>query len=285
MYKAVVTEALGFIGYELCCYLLQEGIEVAAIDELDGDKEKAEKYDYFGRNALFTFFEGKMGEVSLENAFDRADVCFYIGNCSNAAVKPGMIHDAIVKVSDNIRSLFMKTKKNAPLIIHASSTEVYGKRSGEIKETEETLPASPEGIVSLVEEALLLRGKARVSILRFPEIYGPNQPDHGGFHRLLNGGKPDREPVDVLFIEDAVRALYAAAEYSATGIYNVASGKANQWHSGKRYITEEETRSVVLDTKAETWFDIEKAEKAFQFKPKISLEKGIDIQKRQMRTE
>lgn len=285
LHKAVVTEALGFVGFQLCRCLLGEGIEVAAIDELGGNKEKENKHDYFGRNALFTFFEGKSSHVDLEKAFAEADVCFYINGRSGISTQAGFLHKTIGAVSENIRALLGKVSGTPPLFVLASSTEIYGETLGKVEETADPLPASPGGIVSLVEEALFLESEVPLSILRLPEIYGPDQPSDGSFNRLLRGEPPIREPLDVLYIEDAVKALFSAADKSASGIFNVGSGKDDQWLQGQRYIIPDESRSDKSDDSPKTWFAIEKATKAFDFQPATPLEKGIDIQKRQMRTE
>lgn len=281
--KAVVTDALGFIGFHLCRRLLDEGIEVAAIDDLGTEKrQKENRMDYFGRNALFTFIDGKIGEVSLKEAFEGTDVCFYLAGESFTAGRQRNLYKSISTLCRKVRALADAAGEQPPHVIYASSTDVYGRVSGKVDESAELSPTTPHGILSLTEEAILLDGGLPVTVLRLPEVYGPGQPSSGGFHQLLSGGSFGHEPVDVLYIDDAIEAFLLAAAQPVSGIFNVASGKPGEWHRGMEYILGEMGSDVRHD---ETWFSIEKAERTFGFTPKVAIKEGIDKQKKQMRNE
>ncbi|WP_113930487.1 NAD-dependent epimerase/dehydratase family protein [Bacillus sp. P14.5] len=52
MDKAIVTGALGFLGFELCLAMLEEGLEVLAVDSKD---ETGERWLEVGRNSNITY--------------------------------------------------------------------------------------------------------------------------------------------------------------------------------------------------------------------------------------
>ncbi|HEX6923007.1 MAG TPA: NAD-dependent epimerase/dehydratase family protein [Bacillales bacterium] len=282
MKKAVVTEALGFIGFQLCSRLLEEGIEVAAVDDLKKGSEGAEKenkLNYFGRNALFTFYNGEIAKVSLRKVFEGADVCFDLSPQDSCGEKE--FHHALHNIFENIRIFVDNVSEKEPFFILDSSTDLYGKASGKVDESAELAPVSSPGLVSLVKESLFSHHGLPLAVLRFPEIYGPGQPSTGSLHRLISGETPDHEPADVLYIEDAVSALIAAAEKSTPGTFNIASGKIGEWSRAREHVTGENLASKKID-RNETSFSIEKAKETFGFIPEKPLKEGIEEQKRQV---
>ncbi|HEX7064482.1 MAG TPA: NAD(P)-dependent oxidoreductase [Bacillales bacterium] len=278
MKKAVVTEAMGFIGFHLCSRLLEEGIEVAAIDNLRNGRDKEEKenkLDYFGRNALFHFYNGEMSNLSVRETFEETDVCFYL--TPSFLREEEEMYKALHDAFENIRIFHdAVVRKHDPFFILVSSTDVYGRVSGRIEESEAISPLSLQGMLALVHESLFDFKELPLSVLRFPEIYGPGQPSAGSFHKLLHGAPPDDVPLDLLYIKDAVEALIAAADKSLAGVFNIASGRSDQWKRAEAYITD---ASLPEDGTGETWFSIDKARAAFGVNPETSLEQGIEEQK------
>lgn len=273
MEKAVLTGALGFVGFHLCNRLLEEGIDVVAIDE----KQSDEQLDYFGRNALFTFFDGRSKEVPPHDALTDADVCFHLETLSR---EEGSVQHTVKRMNRKIRAMISAFPETPPFFIVASSTAVYGSQSGEIDESVKPAPNTAFGRICRAQESLLADCGIPLSVLRFPEVYGPGQPATGSFHRLLRGCDPGRTGDDVLFIDDAAEALFLAGHATVPGTFNVASGKPGQWERGKRYILGE---SASCTTNGETCFNIEKAKAAFGFIPRMGIEEGIDRQKERMK--
>jgi UDP-glucose 4-epimerase len=52
MERAVIFGGLDFVGYHLCSYLVNEGIESIVVDQGEPSKLQMERYDTIGRNAL-----------------------------------------------------------------------------------------------------------------------------------------------------------------------------------------------------------------------------------------
>ncbi|HEU5139074.1 MAG TPA: NAD-dependent epimerase/dehydratase family protein [Bacillales bacterium] len=280
MKKAVVTEALGFIGFHLCDRLLEEGIEVTAIDNLANGRNKEEKenkLDYFGRNALFDFHDGEVKDISMRQPFKEADVCFCLTPCFLQEEEE--MHTALHDAFENVRIFNDETaNENNPVFILASSTDIYGRVSGEIEESEIISPITMMGMMAVVHESLLDFRELPLLVLRLPEIYGPGQPSAGSLHQLLQGETPSEAPLDLLYVKDAIEAFIGAAQKPVTGTYNIASGRSNQWKMAKDFI-KGEGLSTGEDKSEEIRFCIDKARNTFGFQPRTSLEEGIEEQR------
>lgn len=260
-----MTNGLGMVGYALCCRLLEEGVEVAAIDDLTTGGEKGNKLDYFGRNALFTFYDGKLDQVALREAFEGADVCFYL----LGELPPGQsVHQEIGEAFAQHRAIFEALPKKPPFFVLGSSCEVYNRSSGKIDKALDTVPGSRNGIVSLIEEVLWMQRDFPTAVLRLPEVDGL-KPDGEGFQQRNFGKTPKRDPAGVLYLEQAVEAFISAADNEVPGIFNVTSRNAGQRRG-------ENTPSEQSDKKDKQIL-LEKAEQAFGFQWKTSLKKGSNM--------
>lgn len=101
MEKAVVTEALGIIGFHLCQRLLEEGVEVLAIDDLSDKRDKEERLHYFGRNALFSFLDREKNNFSFDEVIKGSDVYFHLTDASPDCLTQelqGQIDDVVDKL-------------------------------------------------------------------------------------------------------------------------------------------------------------------------------------------
>lgn len=279
MEKAVVTGALGFIGFHLCHRLLEEGIEVAAIDDFNEDRyksEKEERLNFFGRNALFTLIDERPGIVDLHDALNGCDVFFHL-----CAVKQmGKLRYGFDEAFDTV-GLTLSSGKDLPFLVFLSSTEVYGSQSGEVKESAATLPATSRAMAYLASEAFFEYVGFPLAILRMCEVYGPLQPAEGSIHQLVRGKSPKHHVDDILYIDDAVEAMYLAAEHRASGTFNIASGGPGRWTEAKHYLSRENKKQQHSPGE-EVWYSIEKSRKSFGYEPKVLIKEGICRQSTQM---
>lgn len=274
MNKAVVTGALGFIGFHLCQRLLEEGIEVTAIDSLDRSGEKEERLDMFGRNALFTWVDPRSGGNELQEAFERCDVCFQLWALPPAELQKGGGQGCF---AETVTAAGRFPSSKLPFLVFVSSTEVYGSQSGEVKETAATEPTTSRGTMNLASEAFLENTDFPLAVLRICEVYGPLQSTKGSIHQLIEGGSPQQDVDDLVYIDDAIAAAYAAANVSVSGIFNIASGKPGQWDEAKTYILGDNYENN-QSSEDQMWYSIEKARKLFGYEPKIPIKEGIHKQ-------
>ncbi|WP_078555221.1 NAD-dependent epimerase/dehydratase family protein [Bacillus alkalicellulosilyticus] len=287
MKRALVTGALGFIGFHLCERLLNNGIEVIGIDGLlqpENKKIAEHKLDFFGRNASFILMEKKISEIEDFQFLEECDVIYHLAADLNVEDSWSRIRDMIQNNVEDSR-LLAKHCPERTKFIFTSSVEVYGVRTGTITERTPTNPITAYGITKLASE-LAIKDEAvnrDVICLRIPTIYGPWQRQDMCYHQMLVQkitsetieSKPDRSTIDLLYVDDVVDALVKAGESSEkAGIINISSGTNHQWYEGVAHIKGDEMEPP-HDKRLHVMISNEKAREVLQFTPSTTIEKGI----------
>ncbi|MDN4523674.1 NAD-dependent epimerase/dehydratase family protein [Fictibacillus fluitans] len=286
MKRAVVTGAAGFIGSHLCTKLLEDEIEVVGIDSASS----TEKLDYIGRNANFELINEQIEQVDLKKIIKKADAVFHLA----CGVRPNEewndIEDKVKQHIHSTRLLIQAMPSKSVKLIYASSYDVYGKKSGKVTETSSANPETLFGLIKLTEENYIRMAAANhpVSyvILRFPTIYGPWQPVEMTFQQIINVNEQERDTMDiqkdsitedVIYVDDAVRALRLAAEKGEKRtIYNIGSGTSGEWRKGLKLLSikeedfPKEKRNMVVAG--------EKAQQELGFQSNIDIEEGLKRQ-------
>jgi UDP-glucose 4-epimerase len=149
-------------------------------------------------------------------------------------------HDADVNVLGTIRILEGARRHDAKIVFSSTGGAIYGECGEPVSEQAPRQPLAPYGTSKLCGEEYLatwnrLYGTQHVS-LRFGNVFGPRQEPHGEagvvsiFMGLLrDGGTPKiygdgSQTRDYVFVRDVVRAMLAAHERDAGGVYNVGTG-------------------------------------------------------------
>jgi UDP-glucose 4-epimerase len=176
--RALVTGGAGFIGHHLVRALLEQGDEVAVLDDLST-----------GRLDRLAPFQGRIlfveGDVRDAQALDRAaagcEVIFHEGGLPSVARsvrEPRRSND--VNTSGMIEVMLAAARHGARRVIFAGSSSVYGD-SPEMprRETQTPRPRSPYATSKLAAEFYLhqlgeLHGIETVA-LRYFNIFGPGQ--------------------------------------------------------------------------------------------------------------
>jgi UDP-glucose 4-epimerase len=243
--KALITDVFNNINFELCCRMLEEGNEVIGIDQVKENEEqsnKEEKYMHIGRNANFSFIDGRIDSLSSDTkkSIGDIDVIFQISQ------KGDKSYYKAKENSDNMNSLIKIAKENTRLV-YLSSYEVYGNLFGVVDESTEKKPKTPYGLRLFYEEQIIQeQNDVKYVILRTPEIYGT-----WNSRQSLNNMKAS----DVIYIDDVVNALMLAAETTHVHeVFNLTT------RSGAN------SREFRIDGK--------KAKQLLSFKQTVSLEKG-----------
>jgi nucleoside-diphosphate-sugar epimerase len=180
-------------------------------------------------------------------------------------------------------------------VVYASSVSVYAASRRPLRESSATAPSSAYGAAKLAGERLLEPLAARgvvVARLRYSSIYGAGQyPEtvlpvfadrarRGLPLHVFNG----RRMQDFLHIEDAARATWLACRLTASGVFNVGSGRPVSMATLAREIVEASGRCptsiIVEDASAPTRDDgvrmnIGRARRTLGFRPRISLRDGL----------
>ncbi|MYL64762.1 NAD-dependent epimerase/dehydratase family protein [Bacillus hwajinpoensis] len=241
MKKVFITGGLGFIGYHLTDFLLNKGIEVVGIDGKVEERRKPEyemKEMMLLRNANYKQINSRIEEASLDHLSKDCDTIFHLSSPKVINMKQSskMIENSL----DCTRKVVEASK--GKVLVHLSSTEVFGTRYGSITERTPHHPHSNVGKLKSAEEHILLNRKSDiVKILRLPLVYGPWQPSHHVFqHYFLHHKLPlkyEEEGVnahfDAVYVKDVCESIYQAAtrrEQSET--FNLTSGREGEWQRG-----------------------------------------------------
>ncbi|MDO8460012.1 MAG: NAD-dependent epimerase/dehydratase family protein [Nanoarchaeota archaeon] len=233
--KALVTGGAGFIGSWIVDDLIEQGHEVAIIDNLSSGSERnlnnrAIFYERDIRSDLSDIFE----KEEPKNVFHLAAQV----NLRESLKNP--INDAGINILGSLNVINECINIGVNKIIFSSSGgAIYG-RNGRLplKEGEAEIPESPYGIAKLSIEHYLRVAKNVSGLdyvaLRYANVYGPRQ-NHVGeagvialfLNRILNdkvctifgSGEQTR---DYVYVKDVAKANTLALDLSGT--YNVGTG-------------------------------------------------------------
>ena len=294
MENAIVIGAFNFVGFKLCCRLLEEGIVVYGVDtpESREDEFVEEKQLQIGRNANFSwqevsecvFFDNKGS-----NCYDTVYYCLFdpsinmfskgIDKCMNQTTK--LLKEVIQYCNE------YKIK-----LVLLSTIEVLGNQTVEMNDDTIPAPESDSGRLHLIEENLVKSETEKFNvnyvICRVPTIYGPWQPTHMMYQQLIIAVMNKQEPKleinentrDIIYVDDVVDALInlAMPQFEKKSIL-LSSGKENQWYEGAKFLYERFPKEMVNTYHAP--IPLPKATKLVNFKPKTSIKEGIEKQVQQ----
>jgi len=253
--RTLVTGGAGFIGSHIAEALLDEGHEVAVLDNLSSGKkenlpEGVELFvrDVRDREAVLDVFESflpthvshQAAQISVSQSvrdpyFDAETNILGGLNVLDAAVKSGIEH----------------------LVFASTGGAIYGEVPEGERASEEwpARPASPYAAAKASFEYYLSVYRQQFGLsytaLRYGNVYGPRQDPHGEagvvaiFSRRLLSGEPVRVYArerrsdeggvrDYIYVKDVVAANMLALEQAIPGVYNVGTGVG---HSTKEVLS------------------------------------------------
>lgn len=300
--KALVTGGAGFIGSHLCNKLIKNNYDVIAYDDLSNGS---------GRENLskdVKFVKGSILDIKKVN-----DLCKKVNVVFNLAVKPLVMSfydpDEVVRVNDFGTYLVGKSCINTKTkLIHISSSEAYGSAiSLPMKEKHPLLPSTIYASSKAASE-LYVRGFEKTDGLKMvilrpfnsygefmrDDVYGAVFPKF--FNRLsqkkvciITGtGKQTR---DFTYVDDTCEGIMLAdqTKQAIGNTFNIAQGKETSINKiaqlmTKKYneITGENISYKFKYTKSRPGdvtrhlSDISSAKKILGYKPKISIEEGLN---------
>jgi nucleoside-diphosphate-sugar epimerase len=300
--KAVVTGAAGFIGSHLVESLLADRHEVLGIDAFtDYYPRSTKESNLVGvrGNSSFRLLEGRLQDLSLEEAVRGTDVVFHLA--AQAGVRASWGREFDQYTDHNVvatQRLLEATLATARVrVVYASSSSVYGDAKVlPLREDAPCRPVSPYGVTKLAAEHLALLYHANYALptvsLRFFTVYGPRQRPDMAFHRFLKAAR-DGEPIrvfgdgqqtrDFTYVADVVASLRAAAVSGRPGsVYNVGGGerlalldvlRTMEEVTGRpfRIVHEEAQKGDMRDTFADTTA----ARQDLGFRSTVSLRDGL----------
>jgi nucleoside-diphosphate-sugar epimerase len=300
--KVLVAGGAGFIGSHIVDRLIQEGIDVAVLDNFySGNLANLKQHK--GKSNLH-LIEGDVRNLDLvRKAVKDIDAVF-----NDAAVVsiPRSMENPIlaneVNVGGTLNLLKASLDSGVKRLVQASSASVYGNTEKlPVIENYPPKPIAPYAVSELAAESY-----ARVFYscygletvcLRYFNVYGPRQPFNaysGVITIFMNQLLQDKQPIvfgdgkqtrDFVYVDDIVQAnMKALGSKKAVGeVINVATGTAssiNKLLSNLQEIMERTDLKPIRKPSRKgdirhSYASIEKAREILGYRPKFSLRKGL----------
>ncbi len=303
--RVLVTGAAGFIGSTLCERLLEEGRSVVGLDNFDPFYPEAEKRRNLARSQRspeFRLVEGDLRDAKAVDAlFEGQGIEGVVHLAALAGVRPSLEKPALyadVNVHGTARILEAAARYGLPRVVLASSSSVYGERTGgPFRESDPVeRPISPYAATKraceLVAHSFHHAHGMQITCARIFTAYGPRQrPDlaiRKFAERMLRG---DAVPVygdgsalrDFTYVGDLVQGLVRALDTDlGFAILNFGAGRTVSVLDVVRLLEKELGVSARIDWQprqigdvSRTWADISAARAALGYAPATSLEDGI----------
>lgn len=307
--KILITGGAGFIGSNLCEYLLQNN-KVTCLDNLITGKK--ENINHLKSNTNFKFIEGDITN------FEHCDIaCIDIDIILHQAALgsvPRSIDNPIrtneININGFLNILWAAKKNNIKRVVYAASSSTYGDSKKLPKvENEIGLPLSPYAVTKYVNELYAgvfsnLYGLELIG-LRYFNVFGRKQDPDGAYaaaipkfiKAFINYQSPvihgdGSQSRDFTYIDNVIQANELAATTSnkdaLNQVYNVACGEQSFL---KDLISELQKLLANFDPKINdikvefgperigdikhSLASIEKAEKLLNYNPTHNVEKGL----------
>ena len=296
MKKALVTGGAGFIGSAIVKALLDSGVEVVVLDNLQsGYRENLERLP-------IGFIEADVRTAgAVADAMQRCDTVFHLAaSVGNTRSIEHPVDDSEINVIGTVRVLESARQHGVKKVVFSSSAGIFGElKTLPIREDHSVEPDSPYGASKLGAEKLCLAYAKLYPMscvcLRYFNVYGVNQryDAYGNVipifaNRIFNGepitifgdGEQTRDFVNVRDVAQA--NLKAATAANVSGAFNIGSGKRISINTLARMMFDSAgiepritygspRKGDVRDSLA----DISSAARAFGYQPAVELEHGL----------
>jgi UDP-glucose 4-epimerase len=295
----LITGAAGFIGSTLANQLAREGHQVRGLDDLStGDPQALSPDVHFTRGDV-------NDRPKLWTLLQEVDCVYHLA--ARVSVPESILYPReynAVNVGGTVSLMEAMRDVGVKRVVFASSGAIYGNQDSQpLTEGQTPHPSSPYAVSKLAAEYYIrtiggLWGIETVS-LRIFNAYGPGQhlpasnpPVVPYFLRqavrngtlVVNGdGSQTR---DYVYVDDVVSAMVAASTAPNVNglVINIGSGAETSIHSLADlvlYVTGSQT-NIVTSTQtpggvSRLWADLSLAAQKLNYKPSISLEKGLRL--------
>lgn len=301
--KILVTGAAGFIGSHLTEKILENPEnEVIGIDCLIGPtpgKLKTLNLQTLKHQSRFTFHQENLLDLNLTDLLQGVDVVFHLAAIPGVRSSWGCEFEPYVfnNILATQRLLEACIGSSVKKFVFASTSSVYGDKSGQVSEDMELTPLSPYGATKLTGETMCKLYRENFGlplvVLRYFTVYGPRQRPDMAFHRFIKqiilgetltifgDGNQTR---DFTYIDDCILGTTAVLEAENVLGETINIG-GNEQASILEIIAMLENISnkkakisfqqKVKGEPRQTWANIEKAKNLLSYSPRISLYEGL----------
>jgi len=303
MKKILVTGCAGFIASKVSSMLLDAGIEVVGIDNMN-DYYDVRMKDYrlktLKKRDGFTFVKGDIEDVTLlSRMFKKHRFDAVMNLAARAGVRYSMENPYVymnTNGSGTLNLLEQCREHGVKKFLLASTSSLY---AGQKMPFAETLPVntpiSPYAASKKAAEVMAytyhyLYG-IDVSIVRYFTVYGPaGRPDMSMFRfiKWIDEGTPielfgdGSQSRDFTYVDDIAAGSIKALKKVGYQVINLGGADPYDLNHMIALIEKCLGKKASIDQKAfqktdmkATWADISKAKELLKWKPKVSLEKGV----------
>lgn len=307
----LVTGGAGFIGSNLCAYLLQNNVKVTCLDNLITGK--LENIEELMSNANFKFINGDITNLNdCTNACKDIDIILHqaaLGSVPRSIENP--INTNNINISGFLNILWAAKASNIKRVVYAASSSTYGdsKKLPKI-EDEIGLPLSPYAVTKYVNElyAGVFSSLYNLELigLRYFNVFGRKQDPNGAYaaaipkfiKAFVNYESPiihgdGSQSRDFTYIDNVIQANVLAATTTNSNainqVYNVACGEQFKLLDLLKHIQkllkqfDEKIDQVKISFGPERIGDIkhslasiEKAKKQLNYSPSHNVNEGIE---------
>ena len=307
----LVTGGAGFIGSNLCAYLLQNNVKVTCLDNLITGK--LENIEELMSNANFKFINGDITNLNdCTNACKDIDIILHqaaLGSVPRSIENP--VNTNNINISGFLNILWAAKASNIKRVVYAASSSTYGdsKKLPKI-EDEIGLPLSPYAVTKYVNElyAGVFSSLYNLELigLRYFNVFGRKQDPNGAYaaaipkfiKAFVNYESPiihgdGSQSRDFTYIDNVIQANVLAATTTNSNainqVYNVACGEQSILLDLLKHIQnllkqfDEKIDQVKISFGPERIGDIkhslasiEKAKKQLNYSPSHNVNEGIE---------
>tara|TARA_X000000368_G_C23015852_1_gene705660 strand:+ start:595 stop:1578 length:984 start_codon:yes stop_codon:yes gene_type:complete len=294
--KSIITGGAGFIGSHLSEKLILLGHKVVVIDNF-----------IVGKKSNIKNIKGRIKIVkkdirnydSIKNLFKNVDYVFHLAALADivpSIENPDDYYSTNVQGTYNVLKASVKNKVKR--FIYSASSSCYGiPKKYPTPENEKISPEYPYALTKRMGEELVVHFskvyKLNTTSLRFFNVYGPRARTSGTYgavfgvflaqkmakkpFTIVGNGKQRRDFTYVADIIDSIIKTSKRKNLSGK-IFNVGSGKTVSINKIAKLLG---GRKVFIPKRPGepdvTFADIRKIKKEVNWKPRISIEKGVNI--------
>lgn len=292
--RVVITGATGFIGSSIANEFLNDGYSVTVLTRKDSSISRLKNIQSKIKFIEYSTLDPKFFDFSKVKEGANIFVhCAWRGVLGSDRNEPFQV---TTNVPATINSVELASRLGCQHWIGLGSQAEYGNLNCKINEESTNLPTTLYGkakfSVGTAAIALCEAYQMTGTWMRVFSTYGPNDSAHWFIPYIIQEFLANRVPQltaceqlwDYLFVQDAGRAVVAASESRANGIFNLGSGSALPLKTYVEMIRE------ILDTALTPEYgvvayrpdqvmhleaDISKLTKSTDWKPRVGLFEGL----------
>ncbi len=294
--KVLITGGAGFIGSHVVDRCIQAGVKVLVVDDLSTGNRK-------NLNPKARFVQLDIRDPKLVRSIRQfhPDAVLHFAAQKNLRVSLEQpLEDASINILGSLALLeAVRLAKVKRFLFASTGGAIYEAQSPRpTPESAEALPLSPYGIgkrsFELYLDAYAKIYKLQAISLRFSNVYGPRQDPKGEagvvaifLNAVLHNQRPTifgrgEKTRDYVYVQDVAEACWRALKSSATGIYNIGTGRETSvtalWNEIAR-VTKTKIRPIhgqaIPGELPKSSLSARKARTAFHWQPKVNLSRGL----------